>query len=316
MKFKKVLAIGIDKSQLDESSWAKIRASSSETMFLKPDDPKVNLELKNTDCLLVQFNKVDKSIIDQSPNLKYIGALATGVGGIDTKYAASKKIVVTNIPGYSTESVSEFVIAALLENMREISRAKKESKEGNRSESGFIASEIKGKNFGVIGLGRIGKRVAELAQAFGAEVSYWSRERKKEAEKNGIKYIALDRILTTSDILSINLASNNNTKNFLNEKRVNKIKKGAILINTAPMELIDINALEKRLKGSDFTFIFDHTDIGDVEDSDLKRLQKHNNCITYPAIGYISSEAKRAKQEIFINNIQVFLSGKTNNRVN
>src|SRR3989344_8028279 len=134
MEFKKILVVGIQKPQLDNSTWKSLNSLTEKMVLLSPDSKDITKELKDTDCLLVYFNKADKEMIDAAPNLKYVGALATGVGKIDTKYAASKGIVVTNIPGYSTESVAELVFAVLLENLREIARAKMESKKGNRSE--------------------------------------------------------------------------------------------------------------------------------------------------------------------------------------
>ncbi|EKE13797.1 MAG: D-3-phosphoglycerate dehydrogenase [uncultured bacterium] len=315
MKFKKILVVGIQKPQLDSSTWKSLYSLTEKIILLSPDSKNITKELKDTDCLLVYFNKADKEMIDNAPNLKYIGALATGVGKIDSKYAVSKKIVITNIPGYSTESVAELVFAVLLENLREISRAKIESKKGNRSELGFSGREIKGKTFGVLGLGRIGARVAKIAKGFGADVYYWSKNRKKLTEKLGIKYSSLNDILKKSDIISIHFALNNQTNNILNKERVNSIKKEAIVINTAPMELINLDALKNRLKSKDITFIFDHTDLGDITEKKLKKLQQYNNCITYPVLGYISNEARVAKQEIFINNIKSFLKGKPINVV-
>src|SRR5690348_4357716 len=99
-KFKKILVVGITESQLEETYWDKIKDLADNLVLLSPEDTKLNEELSTTDALLVQFNKVDKDMIDAAPNLKYIGALATGVGKVDKEYAASKGIIVTNVPGY------------------------------------------------------------------------------------------------------------------------------------------------------------------------------------------------------------------------
>ncbi|MBI5151647.1 MAG: hypothetical protein HZA34_03675 [Candidatus Pacebacteria bacterium] len=315
MKFKKILVIGIDKAQLDAWSWDDIDSLTEKRICLPADSSEIDSELKDADCLLVYFNKADKKMIDKASTLKYIGALATGVGKIDISYATKKGIIVTNVPGYSTESVAEFVLAILLENLREISRAKGESKKGNRSELGFSSREIKGKKFGIIGLGSIGLRTAQLAQAFGAHVFYWSRRRKKDVEKKGIVFSQLKDLLKTSDILSFHLSLNPETKNIMDKENIEQIKTGSIVINTAPMELFNGASLEKRIRGGDITFIFDHTDIGDISEENLKRFQKYKNCITYPAIGYISNEARIAKQKIFILNMKKFLHGTPINRV-
>src|SRR5258708_673069 len=109
MKFKKILVIGINESQLDAQSWQRIDSLTEKRVMLAENSPEIDIHLKDADCLLVFFNGITKEQMDAAPQLKYIGALATGVGKIDTKYAASKGIVVTNLPGYSTESVAEFV---------------------------------------------------------------------------------------------------------------------------------------------------------------------------------------------------------------
>ncbi len=316
MKFKKILTIGIAASQLDPSTWDIIDSCTDTRVSLSGDSPDIDEQLKDADCLLIYLTHGDRQTLEKAPQLTYVGGLVTGVGKIDLEYAASTNIVVTNIPGYSTESVAEFVFAILLENLRDLARAKQESKEGNRSELGFSAKEIKGKQFGVLGAGRIGERVAELAHAFGAHTSYWSRTKKKNLENKGIMHAEIDTILASSDILSIHFSLNAETENIINAERMAKIKSGAIVINTAPMELLDFEALEKRLKNGDMTFIFEHTDTGDISEENLKRFQQYKNCITYPAVGYISEEARAAKQSIFIENIKNFLLGTPTNKVN
>ena len=315
MKFKKIVSVGIDESILTKAYQKRLHEFSEEYVSLAGDSESISSELKNADCLLVWFNGADREIIDKAPNLKYIGALATGVAKIDVAYAASKGITVTNIPGYSTEAVSELVFAVLLENLREICRAKTESKQARTSEASFSGREIKGKDFGIVGFGRIGSRVAEIAAGFGANVYYWSRSKKPEHEGK-FKYEGLDQLITHCDFVSVNLALNSETEKIFDAKRIAAIKKGSIVVNTAPVELFDLEALNERLAKKDLTFIFDHTDPGDISDQALDRLRKHENCITYPVLGYITQEAKITLQEMFIENIENFLKGSPINRVN
>jgi len=314
MKFNKMLLIGIDEPKLGPKYWKRIDALAEKRIYLPKESLEIKKQLADTDCLLVNFGvKVGKEEIDSAPRLKYIGALATAYGKIDVEYAKSKGIVVCNVPGYSTEAVAEFVFAIILEHIRELEKGKKQAREGNYSEAGFAATEIKDKKFGIIGLGRIGARVAEIALGFGADVSYWSRNRKRELELKGLKYEAADAMIPKCDILSLHLAQTKETEKFLNEKTIQKIKNGTIVINTAPMELVDIDALEKRLIRGDMTFILDHSD--EMSADDLKRLSKFKNCIIYPPIAYITKEATIAKQEIFVGNIGAFASGRPQNTV-
>lgn len=246
--------------------------------------------------------------------MKYIGLLATGTGTVDLAYAKNKNITVCNVPGYSTESVAEFVFGLILEHLRDLERAKQTARKRDFSGDGFSATEIKGKKFGIIGLGRIGQRVAEIAQGFGAEVMYWSRNRKPEAEEKGIIYKKLGELVSTCDFLSLHLLSTGETRGILDEKCLKSIKKGAIVINVAPMELVDLDALEIRLKAGDITFIFDHPD--EMNKKDVERLTQYKNCIVYPPIGFVSKEARAAKQDIFVANIENFLIGTPINKVN
>ncbi len=284
--------------------------------MLPRDSPDVSKELASADCLLVKLGAVvDRVMIDNSPALRYVGMYGTGYGRIDTKYAAAKKITVCNIPGYSTEAVAELVFGILLEHMRELERAKRQAREGNYSEATFTGHDLKGKVLGVIGLGRIGSRVAEIGlRGFGMQVRYWSRTRKSKYEKIGAKYQNAERLLGESDFISLHLALNEETKAFLNEIKIKAIRPGAIVINLAPMELLDIDALENRLKAGDISFILDHSD--ELTSEQAKQLSKYSNCIMYPPIGYTTVESTVAKQTIFVDNIENFLRGKPTNKVN
>ena len=308
MKFKKILVTGFDRSNLNENIWTRIQKSTDKIVF-KPSSPQTDV-----DCLFSKFNKIDKKFIDSLPLLKYIGLLATGFGTVDIAYAKSKKITVCNIPGYATESVAEFVFGLILEHIRDLEKAKQVARQGDFSGNGFSAYEIKEKQFGIIGLGRIGRRVAEIALGFGAKVSYWSKNRKKEMEKKGIKYEPIDKLIPKCDFLSLHLSKTKETEEILNKKRMNSVLKGAIVINMAPMELVDLSALEERLKEGDMTFIFDHPD--EMDKKDIEKLVEYRNCIVYPPIGFVTDEATALKKEIFISNLENFLKGKPTNQVN
>lgn len=227
MKFKKILLINIPGQSLGKEYWHRVNQLSSKIVSLPKDDSQILKELKDTDCLLVSFGlTVDKEMIDAAPNLKYIGVLATAFGKIDVDYAKKKKVVVCNLAGYSTESVAEFTIAAILETIRGLEVGKRRARDGKYDESGIPAWEIKDKIFGVIGLGSIGKRVAEIAQGFGADTRYWSKNRKKDAEKRGIKYEVLDSLIQKADFLSINLAQNKDTQGLFSKTRFQQVKTG------------------------------------------------------------------------------------------
>ncbi|MDO8658422.1 MAG: 2-hydroxyacid dehydrogenase [Candidatus Levybacteria bacterium] len=311
MKFKKILLIGVDEAKLGSTYWDRINALTDKKVYLPKDSPEIKINLKDADCLLVNFGiTVTKADVDSAPNLKYIGILATAFGKVDVEYANNKGIVVCNLPGYSSESVAEFTIAAILETIRHLDEGKKRGRAGNVSEEGISAIEIKDRIFGIIGLGNIGTRVGEIASGFDARVKYWSRHKK---DVKNVTYQELDDLISEADFLSLNLAQTPETERILDKKRFQLLKPGAVVINTAPMELVDIDALVERLKKDDITFILDHSD--EMSEQDLGKLLPYANCIIYPPIAYVSKEAGISKQEMFTSNIENFVKGNPKNSV-
>ncbi len=312
MKFKKAVLIKIADTHFDQKSWDKIDVLVEKRVSLTIDNPKLKDELKDCDCLLLGFQvPVGEDILAATPNLKYVGILATAYGAVDLTAAAKRNIPVCNLGGYSTESVAEFVITAILHEIRNLEEGLKRAQSGNYSFDGIRARELKNSNFGVIGLGNIGGRVAELAAGFGANVSYWSHTKKKSP----FQYRELEDLLSSCTYISVNIAEAPETIGLLNAKNLPLIKSDSVLISTVPPPIINTDALVARLSKNDITFIFDHPD--EVPKEELAKLTKFDNCVVYPPIAFLSDEARIAKQEIFISNMTEFLEGKTpRNKVN
>jgi len=307
------VCLGFSGDELEDSYWTELDDLTNKRVLVASE-----AELDdNTDAegLLVKLGaKVPKELIDKLPNLKYIGMLGTGYGGIDVSHAASKGITVTNIADYATDGVAEFTFGILIEWCRGVSRALGLAWDGVYEDDEHPGMEIKGKKFGVIGLGNIGKRTAELAQAFGCDVTYWSRTRKQDVEAKGIKYQELDGLLTNSDIITLNLALSPETEGIITADRIKKIKHDAIFINPSPMELINFEALVSRLKQNDMVFMLDHSD--EMTEEQLKVLKPLDRCKVYPAIAYSTREANQLKKRIYVDNVKNYLDGKPINKVN
>lgn len=316
-KFKKAIFLNYSGSELWSQYWNRVDQIAQNKVLIHVSDPKLPNELKTADALLLKpvGDKINKEFIDMVPNLRYIGMMGTGIGGIDTAYCQPKKITVTNVRDYATEGVAEITFGMIFDQIREIERAKKVARQGDYSGSNFKGFEIKGKNFGIIGLGHIGYRIAEIAKAFGADVRYWSRNRKTAEETSlGIEYMDINKLLETSDFITLNLTYVSETKNFLNANRMVRIQKGAVVVNSSPMELVDFKALVKRLSQNDLTFMFDHSD--ELEPEKLVLLKKYSNCIIHLPIGFTTNEATATKQAIFLDNMESFLQGLPKNAVN
>lgn len=310
MKFKKAVLVEIEDFALDKQYWGQLDGLIESRVSLDRKDPNFFKEVAGADCLLVGFQiDVSKDVIDAAPNLKYIGVLATAYGTIDFAYAASRNIPVCNLAGYSTEAVAEFTITTILWHMRQIEEGLSRARKGNYGFEGMSARELKNSEFGVVGLGSIGNRVAELAAGFGAKVSYWSRNKKETP----FKYKELDSLLKSSDYISVNVAEALETTNLLNKDNLSLIKPGAILVSTVPPPVINTDDLAARLSEGDITYIFDHAD--EMTKKDLAKLTANKNCIALGSIGFITSEARKNKQEIFVSNIRAFLKGSPQNAV-
>ncbi len=310
MKFKKAVFINITEGHFDQNYWEQLDNLYEQKVLLSRDDPKLMGELKDCDALLIGFQvPTGKDILDAAPNLKLINILATAYGTVDLDEAAKRNIPVCNLAGYSTEAVAEFTIAILLYQIRQLEEGVKRGKAGNYNFDGMSAKELKNGNFGVVGLGSIGGRVAELAAGFGANVSYWSRNKKETP----FTYKELDKLLAESDYLSINVAQTSDTENLLNDKTIPLIKSGAVVISTVPPEVTNTDALAARLAKGDITFVSDHGD--EMSEDNLSKIKQYSNCLLLPAIGFITAEARINKQEIFIANMNGFLEDKSQNKV-
>ncbi len=315
MKFDKAVFVGIGESSLSKENWTKVDALVSKRVMLKPDDPQLKSQLADADCLVNGFGvQISKELIDAAPKLKYIGVFATAFNFVDTEYAKSKGITVCNVAGYSTEAVAEFVFGTLLEYLRDLEGSKKLGREGVNEYSGAFGGELKGKVFGVFGLGSIGKRVAEIALGFGADVRYWSRNRKSDYEAKGVKYEPIDELIPKCDVLTFHFAHNPETKNFMNAERIQKVKKGAVLVKMISIEAFDVDALEKRLSTGDVAFIFEYEE--ETPKEVFQKLLKYKTCMIYPSNAYATNESMARRQTILIGNIENYLAGHPINKVN
>jgi len=311
MKFKKAVLINIADIHFDPQYMAELDSLVEQKVSLKRDDPNLLAELADCDCLLLGFQvSVDKVLLDAAPNLKFINILATAYGTVDLETAAARGIPVCNLGGYSTESVAEFVIAAILHQIRNLDEGLKRASRGDYRFEGIRARELKNSDFGVIGLGHIGGRVAELAAGFGAKVSYWSRHKKDVP----FQYRELNDLLANSTYIFVNVAESAETTNLLNKDNLPLLKADSVLISTVPPPIINTAALVGRLAKNDMVFISDHPE--EMEKDDLEKLKALPNAILHPPTAFLSDEARIAKQETFLANMKGFLAGNVQNRVN
>ncbi len=265
------------------------------------------IDLKNIDGIITRgIGKVSKDLIDKCTQLKSIARCGIGLNSIDVGYASSKKIPVLNAPGSNAQTVAEHTLALMLTSIRNLHDSIQASKNNNwafRNE--YVGEELSGKKLGILGLGNIGLKVAHLAEAFGMEVYYWSKNKKEVT----YAYLELDELLKTSDIISLHLELNVDTENILSEKALNKLKKGASIINTARAELIDNKSLIRKLDSQNIkSFAADVPMPADKEV--FQKLMEHPNSYISPHTSSLTTQTYTRMCTEVVKNLILELSGE------
>lgn len=271
-----------------------------------------------SDAWAILTNKVavTASTLEQCRLLRYIGVLATGYNIIDMEAAADNGVTVTNIPGYSTDSVAQLVFALLLELTNHTSSYSSAVAGGEWQRSPLFSFrlapviELAGLTMGVYGFGTIGQRVAAIAAAFGMKVITPSRKPLPD----GVERVALPEFWNRADVVSINAAFTSDQKHLINEAVLKQMKPSAYLINTARGGFIDENALAAALNQGA---------IAGAGIDVLNQEPPHNgspligarNCVVTPHVGWQSTEALKRLVDIAVGNVAAFSAGEVRNAV-
>lgn len=247
--------------------------------------------------------------------LSMISISFTGYDHVDLAACKEKGIAVYNTPGYSTDSVAELSLGLALSLLRNIPKADAHARS---SESKFFTfpngTELRGKTVGIVGTGATGMAAARLFAAFGCKLIGYNRAKKEEFEKLGGKYCNLDDLLKDSDIVSLHLALNAETKHIMNAERISKMRFSAYLINTARGGLVDEVALANALNNNELAGAGLDVFGSEPPSQDNPLLTAQNTVLT-PHLGYKTHEALLRKLEVTFRNIADFEKGIETNRV-
>ena len=238
------------------------------------------------------YSKLTKEVIAKLPKLKLLCTRSVGYNHIDLEVCKEKGITVCNVPDYGSHVIAEHVFALLLSQLRHIQRADESVEKGEFDYHGLRGMSLRGKTIGILGTGKIGRKVAEIAYGFGMRILAFDRCRTKELEENcGVQYVPLDQIFEESDIISLHLVSNEQTFHIINDVALHRMKKGIILVNTARGELIDTQALISALKGGKIGYAL--LDVLEHEKNfeENKELIGFKNVITTPHIGFYADDS-------------------------
>lgn len=270
---------------------------------------------------IVLTNKViiSREVIARLPLLKYVGVLATGYNVVDVEAARERGITVTNVPAYSTESVAQMVFAHLLTVTNRTYHYAAENRNGRWAVNpdfcywDFPHAELAGKTFGIVGLGNIGLRVAQIALAFGMKVKALT-SKAPDSLPAGIGKASLEELLATSDVLSLHCPLTESTRHIINSATLRQMKSTAILINTGRGPLVDDSAVAEALaRGRLAAFCADV--LTDEPPKNTNPLLKEPNAFITPHIAWASTEARSRLLQVATDNVRAFLNGRPVNVV-
>ena len=300
-------------------SWEELEQMGELTVYDRTSPSETVQRAAEADIVLTNKVVIDREKIAQLPRLKYIGVLATGYNVVDIEAAHERGIVVTNVPAYSTESVAQMVFAHLLTVTNRTEHYAIQNRSGRWAASpdfcywDFPLMELAGKTIGIVGLGNIGHRVAEIALAFGMKVKAVT-SKSQEQLPAGIEKADLQTLLSSADVLSLHCPLTANTRHLINADTLRLMKPTAILINTGRGPLIDdqavANALQEGLLGAFCADVL----TTELPSSNNPLLSQPNAFIT-PHIAWASTEARTRLLQIAIANVRAFASGKPQNTV-
>ncbi len=314
MKIVQLEPIGFKQSRIN-SIKEKFKQEGHEYIYYpeRASSEEITIErAKEADVLIISNMPLTKEILQACSKLKMISVAFAGVDHVDMETCNTKNIIVSNGGEYSQHAVAELTLGMAIQLLRKFDWHQQQLRNGKTRE-GFLGTELYGKTYGIIGTGSIGGRVAELAHAFGCKINAYNRSK---IDAPYMHYKSLEEVLKSSDIVSIHLPLNDDTRHLIGEKELSYMKPNAILINTARGPLCDYQALAKQLKAGK---------IGgaaiDVYESEPPLPSDHPllsspNTFLLPHIGYATNEAIEKRGEIVIENIYEWLKGKPQNLMN
>lgn len=270
-------------------------------------------KVKEADYLLVSGRlKINRTVLGNAQNIKMIQRTGVGLDSIDLEYIRNHDIPFYVNKGVNAQSVAEHTILLMLASLRNLVEINENTKRGiwKKQAQGVCTHELCGKTVGLIGMGAIGRKVAGMLKAFGAKVLYNDVSKMKQEDENalGIKFSTREEIIEKSDIISLHCPLTDDTRHMINDRAVNKMKNGVILINTARGGLIDEAALINGIKNGKIAGAgIDVYEKEPVDNSEVLNLQ---NVITTPHIGGVTYDSFYQMMYQAMRNIEMFDKGQ------
>lgn len=276
---------------------------------------------RDANILIVNKTPIREPSLEQLPSLRYIAVVATGYDIVDVAAAGRRGITVSNVPIYGTDSVAQYVFSAVLHlchNISEHDAAVKAGEWARNPDWSFWKKplvELAGKTMGIVGFGRIGRRVGELAHAFGMNVLACNTHRGPDPDYSPFAWVYLDDLFASSDIVSLHCPLTAENRAFVNQKLLGRMRPSAVLINASRGPLVNEQDLADALNAG--TLAAAAVDVASVEPIRPENpLLSARNMVITPHLAWATLEARRRLMSITAENVRSFLAGTPQNVVN
>lgn len=301
-------------------SWDSLKQLGTTVIHDRTPETEVIARASHADILLTNKTPLPAGVIDQLPSLRFIGVMATGYDIIDISAARRHGIIVSNVPSYGTPSVAQFTFALILELCHHVGLHSDAVRRGEWSSSADWSFwkepliELAEKTMGVVGFGRIGSRTASMAAAFGMKVLVHDRIVPDNANATKVRSVSLDHLLAESDIVSLHCPLFADTQGLINSRRLETMKRTALLINTSRGALVVDHDLAAALNAG--VIAGAGLDVLSIEPpASANPLLSARNCIVTPHIAWATREARSRLLGRAIENVRCFLESKPQHTV-
>ncbi len=302
-------------------SWDGLKKMGEVEVYDRTPADKVPERSEGAEIIFTNKTPLGEDVLKKLPSLKYIGVLATGYNIVNTEVAKDNGVIVTNVPGYGTTSVVQMTFALLLELCHHVQHHSNTVMEGRWARSAdwcywdFPLVELAGKTMGIIGFGRIGQMVGDVATAFGMKVIGSSRSQPDQSHRANFRWAEIPQLLEESDVVSIHCPLFPETKGLINKENLGRMKRSAFLLNTSRGPIIVDEDLADALNsdviaGAGIDVLSNEPPMPD------NPLFKAKNCIITPHIAWATREARARLMEMAVNNLSSYLNGNPANVVN
>lgn len=299
-----------DKINISDEYKSKIKDLGATVYNDLPDESELKKRIADAEVITASYVDITREVIDAAPKLKYIVVPAVGYEWVDTKYAASKGITTLNCPTFNSQAVAEHAMALLMAVNRNLISGVDELRAGHWGPQQMVGYEIESKQLGLIGYGNVGTRIEKIATALGMKVSYIN---SKSSQTD------IDKLIMSSDFVLICAPLNDGTKNLVDERRLNLMKKSAVLINVGRGAVVEQKALikilkSKKIRGAGLD-VFDGEPLTGIPNDEIIEIANLPNVIATPHVAYNTEEINDKQGAEILENLRSCIESRPINVV-